>query len=220
MRAGKHVLIEKPICANAEEARAIKQCAEETGKVAMEAMHWQFHPAAHVVKALVDSGRFGKLKRCEATFVLPAGMFGEDDIRLNFETGGVSCMDLGYVFSAVRYFVGEGQYEVVSADPRKRKKDERVDEAMEAEMVCKSNNGGEEIKCRTHCDLMKPKLLGIIPPTMGTLILTLEMEKGKIKFAKYAQYVDSTTVLLLIQVPATSHLTTSTISPSRTTIQV
>lgn len=138
------------MCANAEEARAIKRCAAETGKVVMEAMHWQFHPATHVVKSLVESGRYGKLKGCEATMVLPAGMFGEDDIRLNFETGGGSSMDLGYVFSAVRYFAGEGRYEVVSVKPRKRKKDERVDEAMEAEILFTPEHGDVEVKCRTH----------------------------------------------------------------------
>ena len=178
MRAGKHVLIEKPMCANAEEARAIQDCARETGKVAMEAMHWQFHPAAHVVKALVESERFGKLQRCEATLVLPAGMFGEDDIRFNFDTGGGSCMDLGYVFSAVRYFVGEGEFELLSAKPRKRTKDERVDEAMEADMVLRPSDGGEDIKCRIHCDLTKPKIMGILPSTMGTPMVTLENGEG------------------------------------------
>ena len=175
------------MCANADEARAIKECAEETGKIAMEAMHWQFHPAVHVVKSLLQSGKYGRLKRCEATFVLPAGMFGEDDIRFRYDLGGGSCMDLGYVFSTLQYYVGgdeKGEFEVVSAKPRGNMKDERVDEAMDAEMVWKPKSGGEDVKCRIHCDLAKAKILGVIPSTMGTPVLTLEMERGTIKFAK------------------------------------
>lgn len=46
----KHVLNEKPIASNADEVRQIQARAKETGKIVLEAFHWQFHPAAHVVK--------------------------------------------------------------------------------------------------------------------------------------------------------------------------
>lgn len=32
-RAGKHILVEKPICSNEEEAKAFHKCAQETGKI-------------------------------------------------------------------------------------------------------------------------------------------------------------------------------------------
>src|SRR5437868_6087497 len=41
LRAGKHVLCEKPIAANAVEAERMASAARETGKVLMEAFHWR-----------------------------------------------------------------------------------------------------------------------------------------------------------------------------------
>ena len=186
MKTGKHVLIEKAMCSNADEARAINECMQKTGKVAMEAMHWQFHPSAHVVKALLESGKYGKLMSCETKLILPAGYFGADDIRFNYEMGGGSCLDESYVFSALRYFVGEdGEYEVLNAKARKNKQDQRVDDGTVAEFVYRPKNGGDEVKCKAEADLAKPKLLGFIPSTMGDVLVTLKLEKATIKFTKW-----------------------------------
>ena len=43
MQAGKHVLLEKPFTANADEAREIVKLAVEKNLVLVEAFHWQFH---------------------------------------------------------------------------------------------------------------------------------------------------------------------------------
>lgn len=55
MRAGKHVLVEKVLASNAEQARKIEQTAAQTNKVALEAFHWQFHPATHALKSIIQS---------------------------------------------------------------------------------------------------------------------------------------------------------------------
>jgi predicted dehydrogenase len=46
LRAGKHVLLEKPLTANAEEARALAALARERRLVLFEAYHWAYHPLA------------------------------------------------------------------------------------------------------------------------------------------------------------------------------
>lgn len=61
MKKGKHVLIEKPITSRAEQVRELKRTSEETGKVALEAYHWRFHPATHYVKELCDCGNYGDI---------------------------------------------------------------------------------------------------------------------------------------------------------------
>jgi len=93
MRAGKHVLIEKPISSNAEETRRIFQVAEETGKVALEAFHWRFHPAAHAVKELVQSGQYGRVTRTRARMVTPKNSIPASDIRWKYLLGGGALMD-------------------------------------------------------------------------------------------------------------------------------
>ena len=40
---GKHVLLEKPFTANAEEARSLVKLAVQKRLVLVEAFHWQFH---------------------------------------------------------------------------------------------------------------------------------------------------------------------------------
>ncbi|KAK5014188.1 hypothetical protein LTR16_002618 [Cryomyces antarcticus] len=112
MGMGKHVLIEKPIASNADEARQILACAKETGRVALEAFHWQFHPAAHVVKSLVDSGRYGSVLFISTSLYLPVGTMPRDDIRFKYDLAGGACMDLAYVFSATRYYIGPAECDV------------------------------------------------------------------------------------------------------------
>ena len=41
--AGKHVLLEKPFTANADEARGIVKLATQKNLVLVEAFHWQYH---------------------------------------------------------------------------------------------------------------------------------------------------------------------------------
>lgn len=186
MRAGKHVLIEKPIAANADEVRQIRECAEETGKIALEAYHWQFHPAAHVVKSLVDSGRYGNLLSTYVSMPLPAGFLTKDDIRLKYDKlAGGACMDLAYVFSATRYFVGASDYEVSDAKARIHSRDKKVDEAMTANLIFHMGNGKPDVTSTVMADLVEARVLGIIPPIWHPQYVKLELEKATITYTGY-----------------------------------
>jgi predicted dehydrogenase len=93
MRAGKHVLVEKPLCSNSQEARQIFQVASETSLVALEAFHWRFHPAAHAVKELVEGGKYGRVTRTRARMVTPKNSIPGSDIRWKYLLGGGALMD-------------------------------------------------------------------------------------------------------------------------------
>jgi len=93
MRAGKHVLIEKPLCANAQEAQEIFQVARETDKIALEAFHWRFHPATHEVKGLIEGGEYGRVTRTFARMVTPKNSIPGSDIRWKYKLGGGALMD-------------------------------------------------------------------------------------------------------------------------------
>lgn len=93
MKAGKHVLIEKPLCANADEAREIYKVAEQTNRVALEAFHWRFHPAAHVVKSYIDSGKYGKVLKTYSRMVTPKNSMPSWDIRWKWDLAGGATMD-------------------------------------------------------------------------------------------------------------------------------
>ena len=190
MRAGKHVLIEKVMTCNESEARAVQRCAAETGKVAMEAFHWRFHPSTHVVRDVIGSGRYGRLLESDVELALYKGMFKDDDFRFDYGMGGGACMDLAYVFSATRYFVGGskgdegGEWVVMKAEARRRKGDERVDEAMTADMVWKGKDGERQVKCKVRADLAVPRVLGIVP-SIGMPLAKFELEKATITFSNF-----------------------------------
>ena len=83
LRAGKHVLCEKPLASNAEEARQMSAVAAESGRVLAEAFHYRYHPLAMRMKEIVDGGELGKIRHLEAHFCVPLLLPG--NIRYRFD---------------------------------------------------------------------------------------------------------------------------------------
>ena len=93
LRAGKHVLCEKPMALNVEECDEMLQAAEEEGRLFMEAFMYRFHPQIRKTEELLREGRIGEVQliRGSFSFVLK----DETNIRLIEEFGGGSAMDVG-----------------------------------------------------------------------------------------------------------------------------
>jgi len=128
LEAGKHVLCEKPMAANANEARQMSEAAEKSGRVLAEAFHWRYHPLADRVADVVSSGRIGEVEHIEAVMCIPLPLFG--DIRYRYDLAGGATMDLGcYTINMIRRFAG-AEPEVLSAQAKLQKPD--VDRLMEA----------------------------------------------------------------------------------------
>lgn len=62
MRAGKDVLVEKPIALSVADAEKALATAEETGRILMVGHVLRFHPAFEGLKKLVDEGQVGELR--------------------------------------------------------------------------------------------------------------------------------------------------------------
>lgn len=111
LRAGKHVLCEKPLALTLEEVDAIIAASRETGNIAAEAFMYRHHPQTLKVKELVDGGAVGRaqLIRGAFTFMLTR----EGNYRFVREYGGGSLWDVGcYPISFARMIVGEEPAEV------------------------------------------------------------------------------------------------------------
>jgi len=67
LRAGKHVLCEKPMAMNEAEARTMGQAADETGKTFGVAYYRRFYPKVLRAKQLLEAGVIGKPVLAEAT---------------------------------------------------------------------------------------------------------------------------------------------------------
>jgi predicted dehydrogenase len=91
--AGKHVLCEKPIALNAEEALGLVAARDRTGVVIGEAFMVQTHPQWVRTVELVRSGRIGELRSAAGTF----NYFNRDpaNVRNNPDWGGGALLDIG-----------------------------------------------------------------------------------------------------------------------------
>ena len=109
LAGGKHVLCEKPLTANVEEAEVVaatsRQAAEESGLVVAEAFHYRYHPLAHRMREIVESGELGRLRVIEAWLCAPIPR--KSDIRYQYALAGGAMMDMGcYVVNLVRMLSG------------------------------------------------------------------------------------------------------------------
>jgi len=111
LKAGKHVLCEKPIALTIPDVDAMIAASKETGKILMEAFMYRHHLQTLKVKEMVDGGVLGKLRFIRGSFTYY--LEREGDIRLKKETGGGSLWDVGcYPISYARYVVGAEPLEV------------------------------------------------------------------------------------------------------------
>jgi predicted dehydrogenase len=102
VKAGKHVLCEKPFTANADEARVVAGAANGTpGLVVMEAFHYQYHPLAKRLVEIVRSGELGNITDIDVAFSAP--LWKKGDIRYQLALAGGATMDMGcYPVSLLR----------------------------------------------------------------------------------------------------------------------
>jgi predicted dehydrogenase len=92
LRAGKHVLLEKPIALDVDDAQAIADAAQASGRVLMVAHVVRFFPAYERARALVAAGAVGRALhvRAERMIAAPSTSWWYDEER----SGGVA-VDLG-----------------------------------------------------------------------------------------------------------------------------
>ena len=102
IKAGKHVLCEKPFTANADEARTVAAAANGTpGLIVMEAFHYQYHPLAKRLVEIVRSGELGNITDIDIAFSAP--LWRKGDIRYQLALAGGATMDMGcYPVSLLR----------------------------------------------------------------------------------------------------------------------
>jgi predicted dehydrogenase len=111
LRAGKHVLCEKPLALTLDEVDSIISASKETGKIATEAFMYRHHAQTLKVKELVDRGLIGQIQLIKGAFTFMLTRQG--NYRFIKEYGGGSLWDVGcYPISFARMIVGEEPVEV------------------------------------------------------------------------------------------------------------
>ena len=92
LKAGKHVLCEKPLAMNAAEAREMFETAKENGVILMEAYAYLHSPYVESLVRDVKSGIIGDVDFIDTSFVTQGYI---EDFRLHKEHGGGAMYDLG-----------------------------------------------------------------------------------------------------------------------------
>jgi predicted dehydrogenase len=151
LRAGKHVLCEKPLASNAAEAERMAQAANESGKILGEAFHYRYHPLADRVRALISGGTLGRLVHVEGHFSVP---IPDTNIRFDWSLAGGATMDLGcYPLHMIHYFSGLTP-RVISAKAETGPKN--IDIAMEVALEL-----ADGVTARMSCAMKKDSVIGV-----------------------------------------------------------
>jgi len=163
LEAGKHVLCEKPLASNADEARAMTEAAERHGRILMEAFHWRYHPVTRFVSETLAGGGLGRVEHVEAAFCVP--MLAPGNIRYRLDLAGGATMDLGaYTVNMIRTFAGD-EPTVVSA--RARESSPGVDRFMRAELAFA--NGSTARMTVSLCSLALLRLSCVVRCARGSI---------------------------------------------------
>jgi predicted dehydrogenase len=111
LKAGKHVMCEKPLACDAQQAQEMVDTARESGLLLMEAFMYRFHPRSKRIKEMVADGSIGTPCLVRSAFcfhmddkLLSAG----EGARLQPGMGGGALLDVGcYSVSVARWLFGQ-----------------------------------------------------------------------------------------------------------------
>jgi len=102
LRAGKHVLCEKPLALSADEVSEIADVSRETDRVVLEAFMYQYAPRWLRAMELVHDGTIGQPKAARL-FMGFKQIDNSDNIRFDASIGGGAIWDMGcYTVSKAR----------------------------------------------------------------------------------------------------------------------
>ncbi|NCZ71308.1 MAG: gfo/Idh/MocA family oxidoreductase [Actinobacteria bacterium] len=107
MRAGKHVLVEKPLAMNAGEVDEMLAVSTSTGRFLMEAMWMRFNPLHVELKRRIDAGEFGEVRSIDSDFSFAAERSPTHRL-FDPAKGGGAVLDVGiYPITLAWWFLGE-----------------------------------------------------------------------------------------------------------------
>ena len=133
IKAGKHVLVEKPIASTNEDAQAILEVARTANVLVMEALWSLYLPQAYIVRQLIADEVLGKIRHVQADL----GQDQSKSPRMWEPDGGGASHDMGvYPVSFIRSITNASPTEIISAGSRS---DRGID--VELNMFLKYQNG-------------------------------------------------------------------------------
>lgn len=116
LQAGKHVLVEKPLCRTVEEALAVQAAVRASGKILQVGFVRRYDPNARMLHEFAEAGEFGEIYYAKASYIRrlgnPGGWFSDSE-----RSGGGPLIDLGvHVIDLCWYLMGRPKVKSVSGN--------------------------------------------------------------------------------------------------------
>lgn len=120
LRAGKHVLCEKPLSKTVEEALAVEQAVKESGKTLQVGFVRRYASNTRIVKSFIDNGELGPIYYAKASCIRklgnPGGWFADKE-----RSGGGPLIDIGvHVIDLCWYLMGRPKVKSISGNTYNR----------------------------------------------------------------------------------------------------
>lgn len=93
LRAGKHLLMEKPFCTSLDDTKRLLNLSEQLGLAVHENYMFLYHKQLQEIEKLIDPKKFGAVRMIRTAFTFP--FRGATDFRYNKELGGGALLDCG-----------------------------------------------------------------------------------------------------------------------------
>ena len=117
LRAGCHVLCEKPPAITAEEAAHMARAAEAAGRLLSYGFHLRYGKGVQLLKQKIDAGEFGDIYAAEAKWLRRRGVPGWGCFTNKAIQGGGPLIDIGaHVLDLAVYLMDYPQIDYVCAE--------------------------------------------------------------------------------------------------------
>ena len=95
LKAGKHVICEKPLAPAPKDIKKMIAARDESGKLLMTAQHFRFQGTAQALKAELDTGLLGEIYHARSWMLRRSAAPVRPGFILKKHSGGGPCIDIG-----------------------------------------------------------------------------------------------------------------------------
>lgn len=95
LKAGKHVICEKPLAPTPAGVREMIAARDASGKLLMTAQHFRFSGSARAMKAEIETGALGDIYHARGWMLRRAALPSRSSFTLKKHSGGGACIDIG-----------------------------------------------------------------------------------------------------------------------------
>lgn len=115
LKAGKHVICEKPLAPTPKEVRQMIAARDKAKKLLMTAQHFRFQGSAKALKAELETGALGDIYHARSWMLRRGGAPVGPGFILKKHSGGGPCIDIGvHILDLTLWLMGNPQPVAVS----------------------------------------------------------------------------------------------------------